>query len=41
MWVGVCLGNMVRGSGLPAAKYLGHFWLGYIRMMGHLQLIAH
>ena len=22
-------------------KELGHFWLGYIRMMGHLQLSAH
>ena len=22
-------------------KDLGHFWLGYIRMLGHLQLGAH
>ena len=22
-------------------KDLGHFWLGYIRMLGHLQLSAH
>ncbi len=23
------------------AKDLGHFWLGHIRMLGHLQLSAH
>ncbi len=23
------------------SKDLGHFWLGYIRMLGHLQLSAH
>ena len=25
----------------PGHKDLGHFWLGYMRMLGHLQLSAH
>ncbi len=25
----------------PIGKDLGHFWLGYIRMLGHLQMSAH
>ena len=27
--------------GVQVTKDLGHFWLGYIRMLGHLQLSAH
>ena len=28
-------------SRMNASKDLGHFWLGYIRMLGHLQMSAH
>ncbi len=30
-----------RAEIISVAKDLGHFWLGYIRMLGHLQLSAH
>ncbi len=31
------------GAGVAGfeGKDLGHFWLGYIRMLGHLQMSAH
>ncbi len=28
-------------SKIAVIKDLGHFWLGYIRMLGHLQMSAH
>ena len=36
--------NMLNISNIDLAKFakdLGHFWLSYIRMLGHLQLSAH
>ena len=35
------INHLVTGRTLPTDKDLGHFWLGYIRMQGHLQMTAH
>ncbi len=38
---GLMMGITNGMSNFLFKKDLGHFWLGYIRMLGHLQLSAH
>ncbi len=35
------MGTMMLSDLTVNCKDLGHFWLGYIRMLGHLQMSAH